>query len=189
MAVMSSVEADLGSQPAAYIAYSPLGKGLECAVTYYVDGFDVQGWWIGFMDGDYTPAFFKLERFFTDDDTVFLATEDADLYGGWRYIYSKSQPRLHIPIAMDDELCHKLSRLQEAFFNEWLWVRDGSDHQAEEHAYAEAELAVQRVNIRYGMLGKFKKEDAIWTYESHDLHLNVLTYLAQRWPMEYGKPE
>ena len=69
---MTTPESYLATQPEAYIAYAPRGPGLECAVTYFVHGDDVYGWWIGFKDYNYPSAFFKLENFFADADTDLL---------------------------------------------------------------------------------------------------------------------
>ena len=77
----------------AFLAYAPRGAGLLCAVCYFKDenGVDLSGWWIGFKDHGYVPAYFTLQNFYTLVDTAFLATEGSDLYGGWRYNYSRSR--------------------------------------------------------------------------------------------------
>ena len=65
-----------------------------CALFYFVLDNNVYGWWTGFHDYRYLPAYFELESFYSAADTVFLATEGSDLYGGWRYDYSRSAPAL-----------------------------------------------------------------------------------------------
>ena len=50
---MTTPESYLATQPQHYIAYSPRGAGLECAVVYFVRGDDVYGWWTGFCDYRY----------------------------------------------------------------------------------------------------------------------------------------
>jgi len=184
---MTTPERYLATQPEAYIAYAPRGPGLECAVTYFVQGDDVYGWWIGFKDYAYPSAFFKLERFFADADTIFYSTDGSDVYGGWRYQYSRDHPKLEKPVPIDDEVCHKLDQLQDAFANEWLWLKGDADSAEESAAYARDELAVEDVNLKHRRLGKLKKDAPVWTYESHGLNLDILEYLSTRWPLDYGK--
>jgi len=184
---MTTPETYLPTQPQTYIAYAPRGPGLECAVTYFVEGDDVYGWWIGFKDYAYPSAFFTLERFFADADTIFYATDGSDVYGGWRYQYSRKQPALDKPVPIDDDISHKLDQLQDAFVNEWLWLKGDADSADESAAYAHDELAVEDVNIKHRRLGKLKKDAPVWTHESHGLNLDILEYLSTRWPLGYGK--
>jgi hypothetical protein len=184
---MSTPESFLATQPESYIAYAPHGPGLECALTYFVDGKDVYGWFIGFKDYAFPSAYFKLENFFSTADTIFYATEGSDVYGGWRYVYSRREPRLDKPVRIDDEVCHKLDQLQDAFANEWLWLRGDPASRAEADAYERDEIAVQEVNVRHRKLGRFKKESPVWTHESHAVNLDVLDYLATHWPLDYGR--
>jgi hypothetical protein len=184
---MTTPERYLATQPEAYIAYAPRGPGLECAVTYFVQGDDVYGWWIGFKDYAYPSAFFKLERFFADADTIFYSTDGSDVYGGWCYQYSRDHPELGKPVPIDDEVCHKLDQLQDAFANEWLWLKGDPDSAEESAAYARDELAVEDVNLKHRRLGKLKKDAPVWTYESHGLNLDILEYLSTRWPLDYGQ--
>jgi len=184
---MRSLETDLATQPQHYLAYAPRGPGLECAVVYFAENDHVYGWWIGFKDYQYPSAFFMLENFFSVRDTVFLATEGADVYGGWRYVYSRKQPRLAEPRPVQDAICHKLERLQDAFVNEWLWFRGASGSEGEARAYEQAELALQHVNLKHRHLSALRKDAPVWTAESHDLNLEVIEYLVARWPLDYGK--
>ena len=86
----------------AFLAYTPRGPGLMCALLYFTIERDVYGWWTGFHDYRYLPAYFKLENFYAPEDTAFLATEGSDLYAGWRYDYSRSVPLLDPPLPIDD---------------------------------------------------------------------------------------
>jgi hypothetical protein len=184
---MRTLETDLAAQPQHYIAYAPRGPGLECAVVYFTEAEHVYGWWIGFKDYQYPCAFFMLEHFFTARDRAFYATEGSDIYGGWRYLHSCREPRLDTPIRVDDAICHKLDRLQDAFVNQWLWFRGDSGSEAEAAAYEQAELAVQDVNLQCRHLSRLHKDAPVWTDESHDLNLDVLDYLAACWSLDYGK--
>jgi hypothetical protein len=184
---MTTPERFLATQPQSYIAYAPHGPGLECAVTYFVEGKDVYGWFIGFKDYAFPSAYFKLENFFSTSDTIFYATAGSDVYGGWHYIYSRPEPRLDRPVRVDDEVCHKLDQLQDSFANEWLWLHGDPDSESEAAAYERDEIAVQDVNVRHRKLGRLKKEGPIWTWESHGLNLDIVEYLATRWPLDYGR--
>jgi hypothetical protein len=186
---MTTPETFLATQPESYIAYAPHGPGLECAVTYFVDDKHVYGWFIGFKDYVFPAAYFKLENFFSREDTIFYATDSSDVYGGWRYNYSKSQPDLDKPVPIEDEICHKLGQLEDAFANEWLWFRGDAGSEQEAAAYEKDEIAVQDVNVKHRKLGKLKKAGPIWTFESHGLNLDIVDYLALRWPLDYGKEE
>jgi hypothetical protein len=186
---VTAPESYLGIQPEHYIAYSPRGPGLQCATVYFVHGQDVYGWWIGFRDYQYPSAFFKLEKFFSTADTVFYATDGSDVYGGWRYNYASSKPKLDAPIPIDEEPCHQLERLQDAFAGEWLWIRGDPGTEQDAAAYASAELATERVNVRYRALGKFAKDSPVWIHQSHGVNLDVVAYLTARWPLDYGNEE
>ena len=185
---MRTLEADLATQPQHYIAYAPRGPGLECAVCYFVEGANVYGWWTGFKDYQYPSAFFMLEHFFADRSTSFYATDGSDIDGGWRCDYSRRAQRLDAPIPVDDAICHKLERLQDAFVSEWLWFRADPGSADEAQAFEQAELAVQDVNLKRRHLGKLHKDAPVWTEESHGLDLEIVDYLAKRWPLDYGRP-
>jgi hypothetical protein len=90
-------------------------------------------------------------------------------------------------VAIDDAICHKLDQLEDAFANEWLWLRGDPGSAAEAKAYEQDEIAVQDVNVRHRKLGRLKKESPMWTWESHGLNLDIVEYLAAHWPLEYGR--
>ena len=171
----------------AFLAYAPRGPGLMCALVYFTAERDVYGWWTGFHDYRYLPAYFKLENFYASEDTVFLATEGSDLYAGWRYDYSRSAPPLDPRLPMDDAAAHRLDRLRDLFFNEWLFARDDPKAHGELDAYARSELALQEINIRSQQLNKLDHHGAVWIYRSPGLDGQVIDYLGARWPLDYGK--
>lgn len=175
--------------PNVHIAYTPRGAGLLCAMFYAEINGDVFGWWTGHRDGSYPAAFFKLENFYSVQDTGFFATDGSDLYGGWYYDYGSSRPVLDSPIPVNDDLCHELIRLQDAFVAEWLFYSSGSTVAGdEESAYGARDLPVQAVNVKSRKLNKLIQEDVIWRYSTHDFDPGVLDYLSRRWPLEYAKP-
>ncbi len=184
---MSAPESYLSATPQCFLAYAPRGAGLLCALVYYVAGKDVYGWWTGSRDYESPTAYFKLENFYSLENTVFNATEGSDIYGGWRYQYSKSEPKLDDPIMVEDDIAHNLDQLQEAFAREWLWFSGDPESSSEQKAFASAELAVQNANIQYRRLNKLEKDQAIWTFRSHDFDAAVLDYISPRWPLDYGK--
>jgi len=175
------------SEHEAFLAYTPRGPGLMCALFYFVLDNNVYGWWTGFHDYRYLPAYFELESFYSAADTVFLATEGSDLYGGWRYDYSRSAPALDRAIPPDDVVAHRLDRLQDLFFNEWLFTRADPKAQDEVETYARGELALQDINIRSQRLNKLDRHGAVWIYRSPGLDGQVVDYLSARWPLDYGK--
>jgi hypothetical protein len=171
----------------AFLAYAPRGPGLMCAVVYFTLERDIYGWWTGFHDYRYMPAYFKLERFYAHENTVFLATEGSDLYGGWRYDYGGSAPALDRPVAVDERIAHRLGQLQDLFFNEWLFAQGDPKAQGEVAAYTEGELALEDINIRPRRLNKLDHHGAVWIYRSPGLDGQVIDYLSARWPLDYGK--
>ncbi|HTT36745.1 MAG TPA: hypothetical protein VMH32_03635 [Burkholderiales bacterium] len=175
------------SEHEAFLAYAPRGPGLLCAVVYFTLGDSVCGWWTGFRDYGYLPAYFKLEGFYSTRELSLLATEGSDLYGGWRYDYARSLPALEPPLQVDDALAHRLAQLQELFFDEWLFDRSAVQAQEELAAYVQNELAIQDVNIRHKKLNRLDHHGAVWIYRSHGLDGQVIDYLAARWPLDYGK--
>ncbi|HTP94904.1 MAG TPA: hypothetical protein VMK05_03580 [Burkholderiales bacterium] len=174
--------------PQVYIAYTPRGVGLNCAVLYLERGDDVFGWWIGARNSDYLTAFFELENFFTTRETRFFATEGSDLYRGWRHVYSPPKAIIDRPSAPPDDVCHELDRAQDVFTREWLHFEGGPDSAAETRAYGELELAVQPVNIRARQLNKLDRSGVVWTYRSHGLEWKVIDHLGRHWPLDY-RPE
>ncbi len=88
---------------------------------------------------------------------------------------------------MPDDVCHKLEPLQDGFAAEWLWYRDQPGSHADAQAYERDELAVEDINVRHHMLGRLDKSAPVWTFRSHGLSQAVVDYLAQRWPLDYGK--
>lgn len=173
--------------PQTYIAFTPRGAGLLCAVTYIEIDNHVFGWWIGYHDAAFPSAFFKLENFFSLEDPAFYATEGLDIYEGWKFNYSLSEPKLEMAISIEEDLCHQLNQLQNAFIAEWLFFDTDEDIE-ETKAYHQNELPVQNVNIKYKKLNKLNQKDVIWTYASNDLSLNIIEYMVPRWPLDYGKP-
>jgi len=175
------------STPQTYIAFTPRGAGLLCAVTYIELDNHVYGWFIGYHDAAFPSAFFKLENFFSLEGTTFFATDGLDIYGGWKFNYSSSTPQLDMAIPIDEELCHKLNQLQDAFLAEWLFFNTEDDI-AEINVYHQNELPVQNVNIKFKKINKMNQSDVIWTYISNKLSMDVIEYMLPRWPLDYGKP-
>ncbi len=162
-------------------------RGVAVCLSLLRTGNDVYGWWTGSRDYESPTAYFKLENFYSSDNTVFTATEGSDIYGGWRYQYSKSEPKLDDPIVVEDDIAHKLDQLQESFAREWLWFNGDKTASAEQAEYGRAELATQNANIQYRRLNKLNKDQAVWTFRSHDFDQAILDYLGPRWPLDYGK--
>lgn len=174
-------------QPECFIAYAPRGGGLLCATTYFAYGKDVAGWFVGLKDYAYPSAYFRIENFFSAGDKRFYATGGSDVYGGWRFDYGRSKPELDPPIAVDDDLCHPLDRLEDAFAAEWLVFPDNARFPAERAAYAADDLAAGEALIHHARLAKFDRDKPVWTYYSHGFNDEVLNYMAPRWPLDYGK--
>lgn len=170
--------------PRILLAYAPRGVGLCCALAYLSDGNAVYGWFTGPAEGRTLSAFFVLEHFYAGRGTRFLATEGDDVHGGWRWDYTgRAHPVGPEPIAAS--LCHELVQLQDAFAHEWLVYPGDADAVEEREKYAQAELALGDVNIRFERLNRFSTLQPSWTFYSRDFERSVESYLASRWPLEY----
>ena len=174
--------------PQTFFAYTPRGAGLLCAVICIEAGRDVYGWWVGHSEGAYPPAFFKLENFFSAQMTSFFMTEGSDLYGGWTIDYSTGKPkRIDPPLPVEEEMCHLLERLQGEFSAEWLFFDGDEGIEDEVETYRHQDLPVLGVNIKSRKLNKLDKSDVVWTYRSKKFDQDILDYLMQKWPLEYGE--
>jgi hypothetical protein len=131
----------------------------------------VYGWFTG-PSGGMQPvgAYFVLENFYALSEVRYLAAETAALHTRW----IDDEPRLH-----------ELASLQSAFSNEWLFYRDDPRAPAELRAYAQAELGVGEVNVRYERLTRFSRLQPDWTFYSPNFERPVLRALSKRWPLDY----
>ncbi len=157
--------------PEIFIAYTPRGVGLRCALAYLEDRKDLYGWFTGPREGASSAAcYFLLADFHSNAPARYEAVEHAALHSNW---------------LLDEVRRHELARMQEAFAHEWLFYRDAPHTASEVAAYAKAELACADVGLRYERLGKFSKLQPTWTYYSRRFEHSALRHLAGRWPLEY----
>lgn len=157
--------------PKVFVAYTPRGVGLRCAVAYLAGARDVYGWYAGPReDAGVAAAFFLIEDFYSNRPARYEAVETAELHSHW---------------ALDEARRHELAQMQEAFAHEWLIYRDEPRAAAEFEAYAEAELAAGEINLRFDRLAKLSTLQPNWTYYSPGFERAVLRFLAKRWPLEY----
>lgn len=158
--------------PNVFLAYAPRGPGLRCALAYLTSERDVYGWFTGPRhDASIASSFFLVEDFYTNRPTRYEAVDQAELHSAW---------------SLDEARRHELAPMQDAFAREWLIYRDAARAPAELQAYAEAELAVSEVNVRFERLTKFSTLQPNWTYYSPRFERPVLRHLAKRWPLEYS---
>ena len=157
--------------PHTFIAYAPRGAGLRCALAYLASPRDLYGWYTGPRDdGRFAAAFFLSEGFYTNRPVHYEAVDHAELHSAW---------------LLDEPRRHELARMQDAFAREWLFYRDDPRAPAELQAYADAELAVGEVNVRFARLAGFSTLQPNWTHYSSGFEHAVLRHLAKRWSLEY----
>lgn len=171
--------------PQSFIAYAPRGFGLLCALVYAMRGDDVFGWWIGPVDNAYQPSYFLVSDYYSRNEGAFYTTRGGDLYGGWVRDYDARYPDLDKPVPVEDELAHRLERMQFVFAQEWLSFSGDKAARIEAERYREAELAHQDVNLRFDCLGKLDKDQPVWIYRSPKFDTHVLRRLARNWPLLY----
>lgn len=154
-----------------FIAYTPRGAGLRCALAYLASRRDVYGWYTGLRDDTSLAAqYFLVEDFYTTRPPRYAAVDHAELHSAW---------------PLDEARRHELARMQEAFAREWLVYRDDPRAVAQLEAYAEAELAAGEVLLPFERLARLSTLQPNWTYYSPHFERSVLRYLAKRWPLEY----
>ncbi|MGZ5036431.1 MAG: hypothetical protein ACXWG1_17775 [Usitatibacter sp.] len=159
--------------PRIFLCYAPRA-GLRCAVAYLAGDRHVHGWFTGPGEtGRLESAYFMLEDHYTPLETRYTAVADGELHGKW---------------AADETMCHELAQLQEAFSREWLFYRADPRAAPQIAQYAKAELALGDVNVRFELLDRFSKDQAAWTYYSHDFEHGVLKVLGKHWPLDYRLP-
>lgn len=157
--------------PELFLAYTPRGAGLRCAVAYVHSDADVFGWFLGpCQDASIASRYFMLQDVFTTRPYRYEAVEEADLYSDW---------------LLDEESRHELARVQEMFSREWLVYPADPRSQAERAAYDDAELGVGEINVRFERLARFSKLQPTWTCYSPQFERTVLRRLAKHWPLEY----
>ncbi|MGH8677931.1 MAG: hypothetical protein ACREUQ_06215, partial [Burkholderiales bacterium] len=102
------------------------------------------------------------------------AGEAASRNGGWQYDYSRNPAQLDSALEVDDDICHRLDELQDAFIGEWLFYRDDPRAAADAEAYSRDEIALGAVNIRHRRIAKLSRLQAVWTFYSKDFERQVL---------------
>jgi hypothetical protein len=160
--------------PQVFFAYAPRGAGLRCALAYLASARDVYGWFTGPRhDTSVASFFFLLQDFYASARERYAAVAPQDLHSDW---------------PLEEARRHELARMQDIFAREWLFYRHDPRAPAELQAYAEAELAVGEVNVRFARLSKLSTLQPNWTYYSPRFEAQVLNRLAAHWTLEY-RPE
>jgi len=172
-------------EPASYLAYTPRGAGVLCALFYFAADKHVLGWYTGSQQGEFPATFFMLENFYSSEQTFFYRSQEDDVYGTWL----KYTPDGDMPVKgrelVPDAACHELEHLQFTFIREWLFYPDDDGADNESAEYRKQGLPVQAVNIRSRKLNKLDKNDLIWTYATATVDMNVISFLMRHWPLDH----
>lgn len=168
-----------------FVAYSPRGAGLLCAVVYAEEDDDAFGWFTGNLGYQVMSTYFLLKGFFSAGQSLFYATEGMDLRGGWKYDYSTGEPELDRPLALDEDLARQLDTMQGEFAGDWLFYQDDPAAAGQIEAYNQLGLPLQPVNVQAKKLNKFDRSDAVWRHYSSSFQGSVLRFLSARWPLDY----
>lgn len=169
--------------PQVYIAYSPRGAGLRCALVYRRAPRDVYGWFTGARNGGRIARYFLLDDFEHPSSTRFFATDDP--MAGLKREYSPRSVELDPPASLDEALSHELVRMQDAFEHEWLCYRDDPAAAEEFAQYGRAELAAGDVALRYRLMNRLDHGGATWTFYSPGCEASVVGYLLRHSPLDY----
>ncbi|MBI3146740.1 MAG: hypothetical protein HYZ18_16090 [Pseudogulbenkiania sp.] len=176
------------NEPETYLAFSPKGRGLLCALVYTTSERDVFGWWTGARGDHFHTAFFMLEDFFTVQPQRFLATKGGDVYGGWVYDYAHGHPKLQEAIPVDDEVCRALEEIQSDFAEEWLFYLETPGHEKDIEHYRAEGLPLRSVNIKHKRLQRLDSTGHPWEHISPNTDMNILDYVQEYWPLDYRLP-
>ena len=173
-------------EPAVYLAYSPRGPGLMCALFCLNDRNNhVYGWFSGAQGNDFPARFFMLENFYTQLQTQFYVSQHDDVYSGWTRVSPKPVIDLEKGGPLPLNYSHELEKIQDHFVHEWLFYESEVERENEIDAYRKMELAVKTVNVKTRNLNKFDTSDVVWTYSGPGFDLGVIKYLRQHWQLDY----
>ena len=157
--------------PEFFLAYTPRGAGLRCAIVYLSSGSDIYGWFIGpRTDQSTASSYFMLEDVHTAKPYRYEAVREADLHSDW---------------LLSEAARHEVARAKEIFAAEWLVMPGDPQSESSHNQYAEAELAAGEVNVRFDRLARFTKLQPTWTFYSPRFEATVFRRLAKHWPLEY----
>jgi hypothetical protein len=174
------------AEPVVYLAYSPRGPGLMCAVYYLRQGNDnVCGWFSGAQGNDFPAQFFMLENYYTQLQSQFYLSLHDDVYSGWMRLLPKPVIELEKGGPLPLDYGHELEKIQDRFVREWLFFESDEERENETAAYRKMELAVKAVNVKTRKLNKFDTGDVVWTYTGAGFDLGVIKYLRQHWQLDY----
>lgn len=173
-------------EPFSFLAYEPDGQGLMCAVTLFVDGENVFGWYTGPARGDFAAAFFVLDRYYSTHETAFYHTVENDVRDAWVLAYPPLEIDADRHSPVPDELIQPLLHAQAALVAEWLFYCDDTAAAADLEWYRMRNLPLAHAGIRCEKLSKLKSNGIAWTYASPGLDLNIIDFLRKRWPLNYA---
>lgn len=173
--------------PEIFIAYTPRGPGLQCALVYVRTPRDVHGWLTGPCCGERFAQYFLLEDFERPTHTRYLAANDP--FTGWIQQYSPRVLELEPPERIDEPLGHQLVQLQNEFAHEWLRYRTDPLARAEFERYERSELPAGELVVPFGRLNGLSKLQPTWRFYSAGCEHPVIGYLLRHGPLDYRKSD
>lgn len=172
-------------EPYVHLAYAPRGAGVLCAALWIVQGPHCYGWFTGARAYEHPAAFFALEDYYSTRGTVCYFSVEDDVRGEWLQISPRGEVPIEGPGAVPEPLCHELEHMQDAFMHEWLFYRDDPAYATDAAELRERELPATALNIRPRKLNKLQTDAPVWTYTSPGADLNVISFLARHWMLDY----
>lgn len=172
-------------EPYVHIAYAPRGAGVLCAAFWIVQGPHCYGWFTGARAYEHPAVFFTLEDYYSTRNTVCCFSVEDDVRGEWLQISPRSEVPIEGPAVVPEPLCHELEHMQDAFMREWLFYRDDPAYAIEAAELRERELPAVGLNIRPRKLNKLQTNAPVWTYTSSGADLNLISFLARHWMLDY----
>lgn len=178
-------------EPRAYLAAEPEGRGVLVAMFYFPVEKDVGGWFVGAAGEGFAARYFWLEGFYAATETATYLSAADDVHGDWLAVTlehgrAKTRP-VDPPPPLPEEVARELDRIQDFFVREWLFFAADPESAAEADAYRTMRLPVKAVNIRAKRLGRLAPADGMRVERTQDFDLQVLDFLASRWPLDYRR--
>lgn len=177
-------------QPKVIIRYAPhpVNVGwLRCPVAvsalfYLEDHANVFGWYAQARRTRHCAAFFMIENFYAQHQTVLYRSLADDVYDAWQREAPPPVQPVRCPVP--EEMRHELERLQSAFIDEWLFYGAEPEYQAELEAYQRRKLGLCAFNVRSKRLAQLNQDEHVWRYNTASSNMAVADFLQSCWSFD-----
>jgi len=174
------------AEPLVHIAYAPRGPGVLCALLHFADGPNAFGWFTGAAGHSVIASYFMLDGWYSDREARFFRSVENDAYGHWLVADTRGERPIDPPSPVPEAIVHPLVTMQGMFVAEWLAYPADPAFEKQAMQLRERGFIPAQINVRADRLGKFAPGAAIWTYSSSGIDVDLVRFLARRWPLDYA---